>query len=58
MEERITNEFEELIDKIYELKRIAEAYLEQEEPSPEFERTVKCIQWVCENYAFAPYEDD
>lgn len=56
-EQAITDEFEELITKIYDVRRRAKAYLEQEEPSPSFERTLKCIDWVCENYAFAPFDE-
>lgn len=57
-EQKLSDEFESLIDKIYDVRRRAEAYAEQEDLSPEFERTLKCIQWVCDNYAFAPYEDE
>ena len=55
-ETKLTEEFEGLVDQIFYLKMRAEAYCKQEEPSEYFLRTLQCIQWVCDNYAFAPYE--
>lgn len=56
-EEKLTDEFEGLIEQIYDVKRRAEAYCEQEDASDYFKRTVQCMNWVCDNYAFAPYEE-
>lgn len=54
-EKNITEQFEGLMDKVIELRNTVEVYMEQEDLSPEFEDTYKCIEWVAGNYPFAPF---
>lgn len=57
-EKDIEQRFEGLMDEVIKLRDIVEIYMEQEDLSPEFADTYKCIEWVAGNYPFAPFNEE
>lgn len=57
-EQNITQQFENLMSQVIELRNRVEIYMEQEDLSPEFADTYKCIEWVAGNYPFAPFLEE
>lgn len=57
-EKNIEQRFEDLMDQVIELRNLVEVYMEQEDLSPEFEDTYKCIEWVAGNYPFAALHEE